>query len=247
VAASDPAVPAPVPAPPDRPPPLAADVVHLWHADLDDDAAAAGAAPLAADERARAERMAPTPRRRFERSRGLLRTILGGYLERDPAALRFALRGEGKPELADPSSPPIRFNLSHAAGRWLLAVSYLEVGVDVERTDRPVDVERVARRVLRPAEASTILDLRGDERRRAFFRAWTGREALVKARGEGMFTLSLAAEMDVRPDRGPRLTGDAAAEWTLIAVPAVGDACAALAARGRVTRVEAFRVGEEAS
>ncbi len=221
-------------------PPLEPGQVHLWHADLDVPASLSSC--LSSDEQARAVRMAPTPRRRFERSRTLLREILSGYLDRSAELLRFETRGEGKPVLAGRDAGDPHFNLSHAAGRWLLAVSPLEVGVDVERGDRSVDMENVARRVLRPAEAAAIHGLSGEEKRLAFFRARTGREALVKAQGEGMFTLSLDVEMDLDPGRPLALRGAAAADWTLVEVALPEPWHGALAVRGAPDRVVTLQV-----
>lgn len=236
-------VPAPVPASPLRPPALGPAEVHLWHSDLEDPTDPPGGETLLSeDERGRADRMAPTPRRRFVRSRCLLRTVLGGYLTRDPAGLRFDLTGEGKPGLANAGRPALQFNLTHAQRRWLLAVSREVVGVDLERSDRQVDIEGVAPRIFRPEEVAAILALEGDRRRQAFFRAWTGREALVKASGEGIFTLSLPAPIDVHPDRPLAVTGPRVGSWKLVEVPLSGPWQGALAVQGELERVSAFTV-----
>lgn len=237
---SAPIVPEPVRAHPEHPPALRRRHVHLWHADLD--SVAADESILDDADRERAALMIPRVRTRFAASRCLLRRILGAYTGTDPASLRFGTVGEGKPQLAPLATDSPFFNLSHAEDRWLLAVSTLDVGVDVERTDRRVDVERVSRRLFTPAETDAILRESGDVRRRAFFRAWTGREALAKMRAEGMFTLSLPAEIRVDPAVTLALTGDAPGRWTLLEVPVPLPWCAALAVAGRPEGVAAFRV-----
>jgi 4'-phosphopantetheinyl transferase len=240
VNAAAPVVPAPVPVRPEDAPPLPRGHVHLWHADLD--ALASDESLLDEAELLRAGLMIPRVRHRFTASRRLVRRIVGRYAAEDPASLRFETVGEGKPRLAafHPTRP--RFNLSHADGRWLLAVSTVEVGVDVERGDRDVDIERVARRIFRPGEAEAILREHGYARRRAFFRAWTGREALVKARAEGMFTLSLPAEIRLAPSEPLALHGAGAGTWTLFEVPETFPWCAAVAMEERPAGVAAFRV-----
>jgi 4'-phosphopantetheinyl transferase len=234
-----PRIPEPKEADPHRPPPLEAGHVHLWHADLDQ--APLQEALLDGAEAERAKKMALSARPRWIRSRGLLRTVLSGYVGREPGKLHFDSLGEGKPHLVPAGGP--HFNLSHARERWVLAVSAtFEVGVDLERTDREADLEAVAERIFRPEETKAILALEGDARRAAFFRAWTGREALTKTRAEGMFTLSLDAEMELRPGHALELHGAAAGHWTLAEIPMPEGWCGALAAEGRIKSVLSFRV-----
>ena len=80
-------------------------------------------------------------RERFVAARGLLRTILGRYLELPPRELQFSFGAHGKPALEGVAST-LRFNLSHSDDLLLLAVSHArEVGVDVElmRADLPFE------------------------------------------------------------------------------------------------------------
>ncbi len=236
---SPPRIPEPKEADPLRPPPLSAGDVHLWHADLDQGPLQEALLDAAEAERARS--MTPSTRPRWIRSRGLLRTVLSGYVGKAPASLHFDSLGEGKPHLVPAGGP--HFNLSHARERWLLAVcATFDVGVDLERTDREVNIPSVARRIFRPEEVAQILA--GDEReqRNTFFRAWTAREALTKTRAEGMFTLSLDAVIDLRSGHPLELSGPDAGHWTLAQVPMPVGWCGALAAEGRVTSVRSFRV-----
>lgn len=139
-------------------------IVHVWHADL----AAAGDGLddlLCAQELARAARIVPDRRRvRWARSRGILRALLGRYLDCDPRTLRFTLNPQGKPALHREEggwTTDLRFNLSHSGEILLVAVTAgREVGVDVERA--------------RPRHTPELL------------RAWTLREAAVKCLGTGL-------------------------------------------------------------
>jgi 4'-phosphopantetheinyl transferase len=88
----------------DAPPPLAPGAVHLWRFALDRpaDELARLAALLSDDERSRAERFTfPGLRERFVGARGVLRTILGRYLDMPPERIRFAYNNFGKPALLD--------------------------------------------------------------------------------------------------------------------------------------------------
>jgi phosphopantetheinyl transferase len=165
-------------------------VVDVWRADLD----AAGSNRLTdllcAQERERAARIVRDPARtRWACSRGLLRTILGRYLECDPKELLFELGPHGKPALTDAAGgahDELRFNLSHSDRLMLVAVSAgREVGVDGERMR-----ERYSEELLR---------------------AWTMREAAVKCLGTGLGSTPAAYDADlnaalwtVELDAGPR-------------------------------------------
>ena len=191
---------------PPKPLSLPSGEIHLWLADLDRPAPAgdsAAAGWLDALERERAARLiSARERRRFQRSRGILRQVLGGYLGLDPASVSLGVGSEGKPHLLDDARRPrcdLRFNLSHASALWALAVRRdAEVGVDVERTDRKADVEGVAQRMFAPGEVGTLARLEGEEAKLAFFRVWSTREAVVKCLGTGMFALE--AEFEVEAD-----------------------------------------------
>ncbi|MBM3984222.1 MAG: 4'-phosphopantetheinyl transferase superfamily protein [Planctomycetes bacterium] len=149
------------------------------------------AALLAPDELARAARMAGEAlRRRFLVAHGVLRVLVAQHAGLEPGALRFDTSGEagGKPRLAGP--PPARatdFNLSHSGELALLAVaSGVEVGVDVEQVQPLHDLGPLVRRVMSPAEAQALLDLPAGRRVEEWYRAWTRKEAVLKATGRGL-------------------------------------------------------------
>ena len=88
--------------------PLAATDVHVWAVPLDSAPPALPqlAATLASEERQRAARFRfPRDRDRFIAGRGLLRAILGRYLDLDPAEVEFAYGPHGKPFLAPTKLP----------------------------------------------------------------------------------------------------------------------------------------------
>lgn len=234
-------IPDPAVAPETAPIDLPADEVHLWQSPLAGEGDLAGLPP---EERTRAERLRlPAVRARFVRSRSLLRTILAAYTGHDPSELRFGVRGQGKPVLAGPVSS-IRFNLSRTDAQWLLAVARgREVGVDVERVDRAVDVDAVAARLFSARERATLRGLDGERKVRAFFRVWACREATVKAMGEGMFSHSDRFEVEADPGRpvGAWPAGDGAFPWRLGVVPVPADHVAILAVENAPRAIRSFR------
>ncbi len=164
---------------------LADGALHVWRADLD--------APaerllelLSAQERARAARFQdPATGARWARAHGILRALLGRYLERDPRELRFSAGEHGKPALAGDRS--CAFNLSHSGELALFAFSAsAAVGIDVELARHGRDEPALAARVF-GAEQARLLQALGDaQREQEFLRLWARHEALAKCLGSGL-------------------------------------------------------------
>lgn len=120
--------------------------------------------------------------------RALLRTVLGSYLGLAPSALRFERNRSGKPQLVASQNPEgLQFNLSLTDGLVACAVTAAaSVGVDVEYHGHQRSMLEVADDYFSASEIADLRRLSGAEQRRGFFRYWTLKESLVKARGEGM-------------------------------------------------------------
>jgi len=175
--------------------------VHVWRAELDVAAKTLAELRELLDEaeRARADRfLRAEDRLRFTAARGLLRRLLGWYLQTPPQKIRFAYGPQGRPELADPApGAGLRFNLSHSGEIVLIAFARdRAVGVDVEALRAPVDEAALARRYFRPEESARLAALPEAQRRREFFRMWTRKEALLKAKGLGVSGIAVAPESD---------------------------------------------------
>jgi 4'-phosphopantetheinyl transferase len=167
--------------------PLAERELHVWVADLD-------AAHhnldglLSPQERERARRVVQArDARRWKRSRGLLRLLLGEHLGADPGGLRFEAGEHGKPRLAGEDGG-LRFNLSHSGAIAVFAVALgVEVGVDVETRRRPrPQVLAMAERAFGRAEALRLGRLGEAEREGEFLRLWVRHEAALKCLGVGL-------------------------------------------------------------
>lgn len=175
---------APVPAPGLR-------AVDIWRAPLAPEIAGDGlsAAPLSPEERRRAARYRdPAAGLRFVRSRVLLRSVLAGHLGAEPAEVVLRDGAAGKPALAGPwAGAGWHFNVAHSGALWLCAVARgMEVGVDVEALRPLPEADRIARPHLSPAEWAEYGALPAAERPAALLRAWTRKEACVKAEGLGL-------------------------------------------------------------
>lgn len=205
-------------------PVLDGDTVQVWRAFLDvaPERVAALYHTLTTDERARAERFRfPIDRARFIVARGVLRAIIARYLDREPGAITFQYSTSGKPSLRDEAGSGIRFNVSHADGIALYAVTRIcEVGVDIEGIRADLASERIAERFFSPREVATLRALRSDRQHEAFFRCWTRKEAYVKARGAGITTALDQFDVSLGPDEpavilGSREEGVACHRWSL--------------------------------
>jgi 4'-phosphopantetheinyl transferase len=165
--------------------------VHVWRVEL----AAVGVEVvelLSDDERARGERLlSARDRRLWMRSRGVLRVLLGRYLQIDPGTLRFSAGEHGKPRLR-PAGPS--FNLAHSGELALCAVAERgAVGVDVEVARRPIKGAALAERTFGPEQARRLEALDAKSREREFLRLWVRHEAELKWRGTGIGRPAAAA------------------------------------------------------
>jgi 4'-phosphopantetheinyl transferase len=169
---------------------LASDEVQCWCASLDvpPETSARLFATLAPDERTRSARFRfERDRQRFIVARGVLRELLGGYLQIQPGEVRFVYNAFGKPDLGPEFASRIEFNLSHSAGLALIAITTdANVGVDLEFIRAQPDYADIAQRFFAADEVDYLTALPRDLQAEAFFRYWTRKEACLKAWGEGL-------------------------------------------------------------
>lgn len=192
---------------------LRRDEVHAWrmHLDVPRCRLPSLTRTLSIDERHRAGRF------RFERDRarfiarhGLLRTILGRYVDLPAGRLRFRSNAFGKPALAcGRGADDLTFNLSHSDGIGVLAVACNRaLGIDTERMVSALASEEVASAFFSRSESQALRELPAALRAEAFFHCWTCKEAYVKAIGEGLSFPLARFVVSVDPGKPPRLIGN---------------------------------------
>ncbi len=224
-------------------PVLGNDEVHVWRAALDQSSSQRDSLldTLAEDEQARAGRYHfQIDGERFIVARGVLREILGLYLNRAAQSVAFCYGPQAKPALAGKSgADAIHFNMSHSHGLALYAVARgREIGIDLEFVREGLEAEQLAERFFSQREIATLRALPAGLRKHAFFLCWTRKEAYIKARGEGLsmaldqFDVSLtpgepAALLGTRPD------SDEAARWSLRELSVAPGYVSALAVAGQ--------------
>lgn len=158
---------------------------------------------LSADERARAERfLSPADRDAFIAGRARLRNIISTYTSVPAAALRFGYGEAGKPFVENAKAP--QFNLSHSGSWAALAICADDpIGIDIE-TIRPIE-ERIAERFFSSEEVRRLSSLPSDGQLAGFFRCWTRKEAVVKARGGGLNIPLDTFSVSVKDERYPTM------------------------------------------
>lgn len=168
----------------DSPRPLRPGEVHLWRARLEPTAALSET--LSTEEWIRAGRFHfERDRDRHVATRGLVRTILSGYLDVDAHEIEFNVGPHGKPALLNPASM-LRFNVSHSDDLMLLAVTYgREIGIDLEHMQPNLPFETLADHYFDPEEAWELRQLPVEKRAWKFYDVWTCTEARLKAGGTG--------------------------------------------------------------
>jgi 4'-phosphopantetheinyl transferase len=153
-------------------------------------------------------------RARFLAGCALAKTVLARYTGLRPADVRFDRTcgqcGEphGKPVL---EGGGVEHSVAHSGDLIAVAVARTPVGVDVEQLDgRPHplggdgDPEALARLVLSAAERAVLAAVPPAGRARAFLVAWTRKEAVTKATGDGL--RAAFSDVVVAADAGsPRL------------------------------------------
>jgi 4'-phosphopantetheinyl transferase len=222
--------------------------IHVWPLALigTETARASFASLLSEEERARAGRYYfERDRKSFVFARGQMRHLLALYCGADAASLRFSAGPSGKPELASdqPFARGISFNLTHSAGRGILAVSGgRALGVDLESHERKTDVLAIASRYFFASELAAINSAAPEERVAEFFRFWTAKEAVIKAQGTGLGAPLDSFRVDLsQPGMSAVETFDVShidAGWFLQTLPCEAGWSAAVVAKGNDWRVE---------
>jgi 4'-phosphopantetheinyl transferase len=221
---------------------LARGQVQVWHGRLDETPLPLALAEtwLSGEERQRAARFHfERDRRRFVAACLFLRSLLSRYLDCSPSEIVLGSASGGKPVLTS-GGDQLCFNLSHSGELAVAAIGHArEVGVDVEFVGPSRRPELLASRVLSSAERAELdATADGAERQRAFLRAWTRKEALLKACGTGIDRDLATVDVgcDGRPDARVITLADqagASSQWSVVSIHPAPRYVGAVAARGQ--------------
>ncbi|PIE43319.1 MAG: 4-phosphopantetheinyl transferase [Gammaproteobacteria bacterium] len=174
---------------------LPADRIHLWFCKeqtvKESKTLALYQALLAPDEIEQLARFHfERDRYRYLLARCLVRSVLTLYHPViRPENWQFKKNPYGRPEIANPVSLPLYFNLSHSDKMVVMAVAAEQsIGVDVETIQRrnTGNELKLADRFFSPEEARQLSALPKSGQKNRFFQLWTLKEAYIKACGKGL-------------------------------------------------------------
>jgi len=176
---------------------LAAGTAHVWWARRRDAAASHLALLDEAERRRWAAYRRDADRERFLVGCALAKAVIARYTGRRPAevsfdrACRACGRPHGKPAIRDAAG--LEHSVAHSGGLVVVALARAPVGVDVEQLEerpRPpggdAGPDALARLVLAEVERAALAAVPPAARARAFLVAWTRKEAVTKAAGDGL-------------------------------------------------------------
>ena len=209
--------------------------LHVWRARLDLSKAVRVRlqSTLNSDERERAGRfLIPEACERFVAARGILRELLGAYLDIQGEKVALTYGPAGKPSLSPTHESRICFNVSHSNGMGLFAfANNHEIGADIEYVKEDFRGMEIASRFFSQHEIAALAKLPPNTRDQAFFGCWTRKEAYVKAHGQGLsiplgsFTVEFAKSHQVLQDEG-------GGRWSCYSLEAAPGFAAAVVAEG---------------
>lgn len=120
---------------------------------------------------------------RYKLGRYFLRKVLAERAGCKAGDLRLLLGDQGKPYL--PGGPA--FNMSDSKSLVVIGLANDgNLGVDIEHIVAHPDLEQIAQRYFSQDECTAMNGMSAEDKTRGFYRAWTRKEALVKAIGGGL-------------------------------------------------------------
>lgn len=139
---------------------------------------------LSADERKKADRYRINKdRHNYTLTRGILRQLIGHYLNGSAASINFHYTPQGKPYIPNKA---LAFNISHSGEQALLAFSAAgNIGIDLERMQHDFDFYRIQQRYFSNEQVAAISN--SSDSYKIFYQFWTLKEAFIKAIGSGLF------------------------------------------------------------
>lgn len=222
--------------------------LHIWKSSLNVDGQRFQflKSLLSCDEQSRAERFYfVKDKNQFIVGRGVLRVLLGNYLDTDPQKVKFYYNEFGKPFLENQfSKNNLKFNLSHSKDMLVMAFAKnVDVGIDIEYVRSDIDVLRLARHFFSQREVSELLSISSYLMNDAFFNCWTRKEAFIKAKGQGLSIPLDKFDVSLSPGEPAKLirlhdNPNEIAEWYLQELSNIGEGyISSIAIKGKPNRI----------
>lgn len=231
-----------------KPVPIHRDEIHIWYTRLDvpETQVKKWQLYLSPDELQRAHRFHfIKDQHHFIVGRGVLRKLLGNYLNKHPYELRFEYNKYGKPFVDyEIEGDKLHFNLSHSHELCIYALTLKHhLGIDIEFVREDFSDLEIAERFFAPEEVKVLNSLPVTDQKKAFFLCWTRKEAFIKAKGKGLsipldqFNVSLVPGQPARllKTRYDRLDVD---RWSLFNIDLFPEYAAAVAVEGQNLQIK---------
>lgn len=164
---------------------LEEDSVHLWVIyRVGSHNPANGAVHLLNEqERNRAQRFrSDRDRNLFVSGRYFTRILLACYAGISPEHITIDTDAFGKPF----SDVSLHFNISHSNDLLLLGFSDTAIGVDIEKKDPLIEIERLGKNYFAETESQQLMIDEEVGRLDTFFDTWTKKESVIKGIGKGL-------------------------------------------------------------
>lgn len=133
----------------------------------------------------------------YLQSRFVLKSWLAKITSLSPCEIHFHKMREGKPVLYPPSQG-IDFNISHSGNYFAVVLSEKgQVGVDIEKLRAPEHLTKIATKFFSIKETALIQKQQDPQNQiKVFSKLWSGKEALIKTVGGGVFKNIHDVEVD---------------------------------------------------
>ena len=222
---------------------LEREAVHLWrihYRAINTDHTLQLFRQLSTEEQLRAERYHfVDDQQRFIIRHGLLRILLGNYLNGEPSELEIQQNENGKPFLTETTeNEVIQFSLSHSKEIILYAFGRRRrIGVDIEFIQPMTDMDAVVGAYFSESEKEEYKNLPQEQRLESFYHCWTKKEAFLKALGKGLSLGLDTFTVPLKPGAPTELQRDAwnvqeAGQWVLKSIDSIPGYAAAVAVEG---------------
>ncbi len=182
-------------------------------------------------------------RKRFVISRAILRMFLQYYLLEPNAAIELFYGKQGKPSLVD-TATGLEFNLSHSQDIIIYGFARgFPIGVDIEYINPNLLKNNLENMVLSTSEIARFHQLDQNQKIMAFYRAWTRKEAVLKATGVGLLKSLQDIEVTFTSFEKPQVTSidggvAQAALWSIHNIEKIPGYCGAIAANAHIENMK---------
>lgn len=225
--------------------------IHIWRAklDLSENFIQKLRETLSIDEKLRAKQFRfDKDRNHFITARGILRNILGKYLNVEPSRFEFRYGNNGKPALSKTfGNGIIHFNLSHSEGLAIYVFTRdQEIGVDLENIGKLENIEKIVESFFSRREKADFCTLPQSSKNAAFINYWTIKEAYLKAIGTGLSYSMNKFDVSIVPGKPARLLkidGDSkkASQWSIYMLKPATGYVAAIALWNKGSRIKTLQ------